>query len=431
MSASPQSKAVFEASPASADFYGALLQDAVASERYAVKSASLAVSVNDDTKQFQVGCAPHDLWEVASLSKSVGTAFAFEYFAKHSVDMSKTLVNTFLAQLGASFRVKPSLELMAAADESIAQSWADRELTLEHLCSHSGLNMHYVKGVPADREGGMLSTAEYLVGNEFNPQAVSLIFRPGTSFKYSGAGYILLQHILELHSGKTIAELTRPFLDALGMQGFTFEVNTIPGKSYVNGKKDDGTVVEGGRKMFPAFAAGGMSTIQAMQQFCVMLGKAYRNSNNGNNNSNKEEGSTGPISHATAQRMLAAHDRDMSFMGCHIGVGIFVLLSRDGSNNRFMLHQGANDGFRVLCFHCFDGVDAGKGFTICCAGDELGVLFNVSVARQVVLKLGFSGVQAAAFGSLPDLKTEGLKQEEIVNIGYRDNLFHAFRTAAK
>jgi hypothetical protein len=257
---------------------------------------------------------------------------------------------------------------------------------------------------------------------------VRVIFEPGTRFKYSGAGFIVLQHIIEHHARTDIDTATRPFLTALGIaaRDFTFDVNKKTNKasssssssndepSYALGQKDDGSGIEGGFKMFPAFAAGALCTVPAMQAFLVHLGRAYQ-----------DPSGSGPISHATARRMLAPHDRDFAFMGCHIGVGIFVLVSAVGGN-RYMLHQGANDGYRVICLHCFDGVDKGRGFTVACAGDQHGVLFNCEASREVVRLLGFAGVRVDQFRELPDLRTAGLKQEEIVNIGYRDLLLSAF-----
>ena len=107
------------------------------------------------------------LFQIASLSKTVGTAFAMEYFIERSVAGSAervpagltldTPVTTLLRLCGSGF------ELRAAPGGDPA--WC-QQLQLRHLMNHTGLGMHYVIGVEA--------AARYPPP----PQSVLLLLRP-------------------------------------------------------------------------------------------------------------------------------------------------------------------------------------------------------------------------------------------------------------
>jgi hypothetical protein len=75
--------------------------------------------------------------------------------------------------------------------------------------------MQYVKGFP--KTGEMPSVSEILKdprGFGYEPLAVTA--KPGTTFKYSGGGFLVLEYLIECLSGKKISELTTPFLSNLG-----------------------------------------------------------------------------------------------------------------------------------------------------------------------------------------------------------------------
>jgi allantoicase/CubicO group peptidase (beta-lactamase class C family) len=342
--------------------------------------------------------------EVASLSKSVGSAFAIEYFAKHGISLDAN-VNELLATLGTDFRLR-------AAEDSAEADKADwpSQFAVVHLMQHFGLNLHYVKGVPADRK--MPPVTEFLEGNAlFGLDPIRIVNKPGSVFKYSGAGFILLQHILELHSGTPIAALTRPFLDGLGMANFSFDPESQPGLTYVVGRRDNGDAVEGTRHMYSPFAAGAMTPTYDMQLFLQHMTRAFN-----------AVGGSGPISHETARRMCWGESREtLEFMACKMGTGIFVLC---GTANKFVVHQGANDGYRVLFLHCVEGPDAGKGFTISVNAELNGVVFIAALAQSLLKELNIQGIDYAQFQE--NFASEHLQQEDVVNKGYRDMLFNAF-----
>lgn len=362
--------------------------------KHSVPSAMISLLSKEGTQNINLNCSPHTWFEVASLSKSVASAFALEYFSARKIGVD-TSVNQLLAQTSSSFR--------------LSGPYGDA-VTLAHLMSHKALNMHYVKGIPATKP--MPALDQLINGStQYGYEPILVINPPGEVFQYSGAGFLLLEHLIELMEKRSIRDLTRPFLDALGMQDFSFHQESLRGQVYADGIRDDGQLVEGKRLMFPAFAAGGMGTSAAIAAFLTHLGQAYHSL----------EGS-GPISHDTARSMLYGTDLGcQAFMGCNMGLGVFIA---EAGDNRMAIHQGANDGFRCLYIYCFAGPDRGKGLVTLCNGELKGVLFNSEIAQEALKLFGMKGIDFSRFTS--HFSKTALKEEEIVNIGYRDLLIKAF-----
>ncbi|MCP4911717.1 MAG: serine hydrolase [Oligoflexia bacterium] len=373
---------------------------------YQIAGASLSFSNGIDAIQalslgeLKKGIPAKDdsLFEIASLSKTIGSALAIEYFTEKKISLH-TKVNDLLRELNSDFLLK--------SEEGKPSSWADL-VEIHNLMSHSALNMHYVNGVPANRE--MPTIDQFLFGNdEYGYEPISVINEPGTKFKYSGAGFIVLEYLLEQHSGKSIKELSTPFLSKLGLTDLTFNQSTIEGREYASGHLDDGTIVEGERLMFPAFAAGAMSSSKDMLLFLNQLARAYQGMDSG-------------ITYDTAVKMLTGTDKGcQEFMGADMGLGVFIARAGD---NKLAMHQGANDGFRSIYVHCFDGPDLGKGFALMCNGDNKAVVFMSRVAQEVLKILNFEGINTKLFKE--DIDFKNIPQEELVNFGYKNMVFNSF-----
>lgn len=332
------------------------------------------------------------LFEIASLSKSVASAFAMEYFAKNNIPLSVG-VNELLTKTSSSYRIP-----------------GGEKVTVEHLMSHKALNLHYVNGVPASKK--MPAIAEFLSGHtDYGYEPVKVVNPPGEKFQYSGGGFIVLEHLIEALEGKFIRELTKPFLEGMGLTHFTFAQENLPGHQYAVGFDDQGREIEGTRKMFPAFAAGAMATSEDVAKFLKHLETAYHDLNG-----------SGSISHDTARLMLNGTDKGCrNFMGCLMGLGIFIAHAGD---NKLMVHQGANDGFRCLFLHCYDGPDRGKGLVILANKDNEAMLFIAEATQLILSEMNLSGVEKDKFGKV--FSTDKLRQEEIVNLGYKNLIFEAF-----
>jgi CubicO group peptidase (beta-lactamase class C family) len=306
--------------------------------------------------------------QCASLSKTVATAFAIEYFASRGVDFLTTRVNDILSSAGAEWRIKVNPE------SRLPQSMAD-SITINMLVNHTALGMHYVFGVPLTEEYpgpiGFLTANPVAKKLGYNP--LLLEREPGTKFSYSGGGYVVLEYLIETLEGRPISEVTRAFLDRVGLQEFAFSQLVMP----LNAKLAHGYLSpseEVPYLAFPAFAAGALCTPRALAQFLSNLAAAYR----------CPAGISG-ISHHTARLMLGdATSVDlgaMDFMGAKMGLGVFVATA---GPNKLMLHQAANDGYRGVYMLCFDGPDAGKGFVILCNGDNPAVLLISALCRYLL-----------------------------------------------
>jgi len=341
--------------------------------------------------------SPSTLFEIASLSKTIGSAFAIEYFSKLAISLD-TPVNEVLGRTDSTFRIRDKTH--------------GEKVLLRHLMSHSALNMHYVNGVPLNEE--MPDVRELVEGNEkYGYPAIEVVGEPGTLFQYSGGGFLVLQHIIERLEGKPIHDVTKMFLRELGIdEEMTFDPRP-QNADVACGHHDDGEIVKDSRLMFPAFAAGALGTPAAMNKFLDHLAKAFRNVNG-----------SGPISHDTAVLMLHGTDKGCKeFMGVLMGLGVFV---GEAGPNKFSIHQGANDGFRAIYMHCFDGPDVGKGITAFANGDNRAMVFIAEASQEILRHNQIAGVDTSLFPST-DLNIDEIPQEEIVNFGYKNLVFCAFQ----
>jgi malate synthase len=363
--------------------------------KHQVKGAQICITTGPTSLQtLALGQATTRTWfELASLSKTIASCFAIEYFRKAGLSLN-TPVNSVLAKTKSSFRIK-SLD-------PANPHWGD-QVTLAQLMNHNALNMHYVTGTPANQ--AMPALTEVL-------SAVGVINEPGTKFQYSGGGYLVLEHLLESLEGQSIQTLTRPFLDKLNLKNFSFEQKTLPNIQYAHGFTMTGQEIPGTRKMFPAFAAGAMGTATDMSRFLMELTLAFH-----------EPQGAGIISHDTAVQMLFGTDKGCrKFMGSKMGLGVFTA---EAGANRLAIHQGANDGFRCLYVHCYDGPSTGLGFTILCNAELNGVLFISEVAQALLAEFKMDGIDTTKFQKT--FVSAEIPQEEVVNIGYRDLIFKAFK----
>jgi len=380
-----------------------------AMKRHNVVGASISVSAADGAVQsLQFGqraagqpVTPQTCFEIASLSKSIATCFAMEYFRSANIPLD-TCVNALLSKTSSSIRV---LSLNSKHPE-----WAD-QVTLAHLMSHEALNLHYVNGVPTDQP--MPSAKQLIVEHDqFHYEPTGVLNEPGSTFQYSGGGFIVLEHIIETLAAQDVAAHTEPFLRALHMNLFTFEQTNQANMEYASGYTDSGKEIEGTRIMFPAFAAGAVAPAQDVATFLHALTNAYHNLDG-----------AGPISHDTAVRMLHGVDKgSQKFMGCNMGLGIFTA---DAGFNRLCIHQGANDGFRALFIHCYAGPDKGAGLVILANGEHNGVLFIAEAAQIVLRHFKMQGVDVTRFQN--QFVADHIPQEQRVNAGYRELIFGAFQ----
>jgi len=334
------------------------------------------------------------LFEIASLSKTVATVFSMQYFAKKGIPLNSK-VNDLLQATDSTFRIKNG-------------KYKDQVL-LQHLMSHSALNMHYVNGVSLDED---INVADFLNGNEtYGYPALDVVGVPGQVFQYSGGGFLLLQHLIERMENDRIDNITVDFLQEYGLYNeLNYHPTPAAGKTVAHGYDDNCVEIPGTRKSFPAFAAGALGTTRAMNSFCSLFSQAYQNKDH-------------DLHDIVVQMSCVEAGAGKEFMGVSMGIGVFV---GEAGPNKVMVHQGANDGFRAIFLYCFDGPDAGTGVSIFANGDNKAMFFIAQSVQLILKHLHIQGIDYSAF--IPSkLSIETIPQEEIVNYGYKNLLFHAFQ----
>jgi malate synthase len=323
-------------------------------------------------------------FQIASLSKTYISVLFMELLKSKNIALD-TKVNDLLKEYKGHFLLEGK--------------YAD-DVEVQHLMSHSALNMHYVNGVPSSHE--MPNISDFLSGNEkYGYEKIKVINKPGCKFQYSGAGFVLIEYLIELIANKNINDLSPYcFLQKRSDQ------------NYAIGFNQDGTKLAEGYKMFPAGAAGRWDNAKNVNKFLQEIAYAY----------DHLEG-TNSISHDTAVLMTYSTDKGCkSFMNAKMGLGVFTV---EAGKNEFLLHQGANDGFRSIFLYCYKGPDKYKGITVLSNGELNSVFLNARIIQEVLKELKLSGVDINAFES--DFEFNNLKQEEIVNIGYKNLILKAFK----
>lgn len=113
---------------------------------------------------------------------------------------------------------------------------------------------------------------------------IEFLFTPGTSFEYSGGGYVIVQMALEDTLNRSIAELANEYLFfPLGMKNTTMiQPNERGFPSNVALVHDeDGKVIRTGVPITPQVAASGMwSTPSDLAKLSIEIQNALRNKNN-------------------------------------------------------------------------------------------------------------------------------------------------------
>jgi len=263
------------------------------------------------------------LFQAASISKPVSTVVALRLVERNELALDED-VNSKLK----SWQV-PASEFTRR-----------RPVTLRGLLSHSaGLTMH---GVPEFAAEAELPTLVEILDGEFSAAAepVRLFAEPGTTYRYSGGGYIVLQVLLTDVTGRFFAPLAHELvLQPAGMSSSTFE-QPLPQHLRPNaavGHLASGTPLEGSWHTLPEQAAGGLWTTPTdLASFMLELWRSY-------------QGYSDNLLPRRLARLMLTRQIDDFGLGLSLpSAGVF----------RFQ-HGGGNAGYRchmVLSVHVPEGV---------------------------------------------------------------------------
>ncbi len=217
---------------------------------------------------------------------------------------------------------------------------ADSAVTLRGLLTHSaGTTVWgfpgYRKDEPFSPDRALASNAQVLDG-EGNTDTVRVYKIPGTSMRYSGGGYTVMEQTLEDITGRSFSELlAERVLQPAGMTLSTFE-QPLPESRWneaSRGHLADGSEVEGEWHSYPEQAAAGLWTTPTdLARVTVHLLDIL-----------DEDVTDGVLSREMLLQMLTPnHEGEEAFSNWGLGFG---LMEQDG--HAAFGHGGANKGFRA------------------------------------------------------------------------------------
>lgn len=187
---------------------------------------------------------PQTLFQAASISKPVAATAAL------------TLVDDGLLALDEDVNAK-------LRSWKVPPSAYREKVTLRRLLSHTaGLTVH---GFPGYAPNGPVPTALQVLDGltPANTRAVRVDIEPGSEWRYSGGGYVVLQTLMSDVTGRTLPELMRErVLGPAGMRTSTYEQPIPPSLRPLaaTAYRFDGKPVAGRHHLYPEMAAAGLWT---------------------------------------------------------------------------------------------------------------------------------------------------------------------------
>ena len=263
------------------------------------------------------------IFQAASISKPFTAMVALHLVESGSLELDAD-ANDFLR----SWKIPKSKYTQAGPDG------VQPKITLRGLLSHTaGMNIFGYPGYPS---GSELPTLSQILKGE--PPAISKPVRvaqvPGTAFKYSGGGYLVVQQMIEDVTGRPLAVLAKEFIfDKLGMPSSTFD-SKLP-QDYnprsATAHSKTGEPVSGKWHTYPEQAAGSLwSTPSDLSRLIIEMLKSLKNESN-------------LVLSAEMTRQMLIPQIGMG------GVG-FNIVKKDGMT-RFG-HPGWNEGFHNIIIGC-------------------------------------------------------------------------------
>ena len=242
-----------------------------------------------------------------------------------------------------------------------------KAVTLRELLSHTaGTTVHGFEGYAA---GQRVPTLVQVLNGEkpANSAPVTIDFVPGTDFRYSGGGYLIIQQILIDVTGESFPDLMqelvlRPLhmVHSMLQQPIPERLQPLVATPY----DDDGNEIEGGPHTYPEMAVAGLWTTPSdLALFALGIQNALA-------------GKPGAIvSPSTAHEMLQPVARDYA-------LGLAV----DGNGpNRYFWHPGVNAGFVDFLF----AYEKGDGVALMTNGQNTKTL-GLEVIHALAKQFGWS-----------------------------------------
>jgi CubicO group peptidase (beta-lactamase class C family) len=269
-------------------------------EVHGVKSESTHEPVTDRT-----------LFQAASISKSVSAVSVMTLVQDGTVSLD-TDVNEYLTSWQVPYNDFQKTE----------------KVTLRRLLSHTaGTTVHGFRGY---RYTEPVPTLIQILNGEppANSAPIVVDFVPGSEWRYSGGGYVIITQLVQDVTGSTFPDFIRErVLEPIGMEHSTYEQplpDSLLGYA-ASGYYANGVAVPGGHHIYPEIAAAGLWTTSAdIARFVIELQLSLRGE------SNKV------LTKENVELLLTEVKNDYA-----LGFGL-----RRVNGQQFFWHAGANDGFR-------------------------------------------------------------------------------------
>jgi CubicO group peptidase (beta-lactamase class C family) len=248
----------------------------------------------------------------------------------------------------------------------------EEKVTLRRILSHSaGLTVH---GFPGYASNEALPTIVQILNGEkpANTAPIRVDIAPGTVWRYSGGGYVMMQLLLNDVTGKPFPQILHDLvLQPAGMTHSTYE-QPLPARlksSAATPYRSNGEPVEGGWHTYPEMAPAGLWTTPSdLARLAIEVQREY----------------AGKSSKILSQEMMR---QMLTYQKGNWGLGFG--LAAPGHKLHFG-HGGANEGFRCD----LEAYTEGEGLAIMTNSDNGGELSS-EVLRAVAKEYSWPDFQSA------------------------------------
>ncbi|MFI7611455.1 serine hydrolase [Nonomuraea terrae] len=211
--------------------------------------------------------------------------------------------------------------------------------------------------------GATVPTLLRVMNGEGNSPRIELTTDPGAEYHYSGAGFVLLQRMVEQLTGLPLARyMDEEVFAPLGMRSSSYALS--PGFELASGHTATGAVIPGRRNRYPESAAAGLyTTVLDLCRLIAYLNRAWTSSGD----------IGGPLTRASARTLLTT--------GPQPGMGRGLFVSGAGTDGFSYTHDGSNYGFKSV----FKGYpELGAGYAVLANGDNMALVNEVAAAIRSV-----------------------------------------------
>lgn len=298
------------------------------------------------------------IFQAGSISKPVTGLLALHLVEKGTLSLDAEVNDSLI-----SWKVPESKHTQ------VRRSGEHPKVTLRGLLSHSaGINLRGYRGHLADRP---IPTLVQILNGEKPPAnslPVKVTQKPGTKFKYSGGGYLVIQQLIEDTTGRSFAELAQEIiLDKLDMDSSTFKIPLPEGyrTKAATAHTKKGNQVPGKWHIYPEQAAGGLwSTPSDLAQLIIEVIKSSQGESN----------------------LVISKEMTRQLLTAQMGIGgLGFLITYEDEQPRFG-HNGWNEGYHSLII---GNPVNGQGYVWMTNGEN-GAKLGMEVTRGLIKALGWT-----------------------------------------